>query len=253
MRFMLLSLMAALIAVQWPRPAPAQPTVPFIYLEGEPGELVEDAFSAPFGRLLIAEFAAAIADSADAACLKANGIETAALEERARTIVVRHGAQFIRGYLSAVDRAAFKASLTKRMGAGAEAELIKLRKDPDVRTYLELATPVRQGETALAVVETLGRNLLILKIKLSRRFDPIASGNQKLLDADPSNLMFDKLNALLASSKSAGLTRYMKLLDAVQLALNDSVNPKALLGMRIVDLMPGLESDLADLCIRRSK
>ena len=171
MRFVLLSLMAALIAVAAPRPAPAQ-TVPFIYLEGDPDQLVETAFSAPFGRLLIAEFAAAIADSADAACLKAKGIETSALEGRARSIVVRHGAQFIRGYLSAVDRAAFKANLAKRMGAGAEAELAKLRDDPDVRTFLELVQPVRQSETALAVAETLGRNLLILKIKLSRRFDP---------------------------------------------------------------------------------
>jgi hypothetical protein len=252
-RFMLLSFLAALIAVQAPRPAPAQPTVPFTYLEGEPEQLVEAAFSAPFGRLLIAEFAAAIADSADAACLKANGIETPAIEGRARTIVVRHGAQFIRGYLSAVDRVAFKANLAKRMGAGAEAELTKLHNDPDVRAYLELAMPVRQAATALAVAETLGRNLLILKIKLSRRFDPIASGNQKLVDADPSNQVVDKLNALLANSKSAALTRYLKLTDAVQSALTESVNTNALLSMRTVDLMPGLESDLADLCIRRSK
>ena len=167
--------------------------------------------------------------------------------------MVRHGAQFIRGYLSAVDRAAFKANLAKRMGAGAEAELVKLRDDPDVRSFLGLVQPVRQSETALAVAETLGRNLLILKIKLSRRFDPIASGNQKLLDADPSNQVFDKLNALLANSKSVALSRYLKLTDAVQLALNESVNTKALLSMRIVDLMPGLESDLADVCVRRSQ
>ena len=101
--------------------------------------------------------------------------------------------------------------------------------------------PVRQAATALAVAETLGRNLLILKIKLSRRFDPIASGNPKLLDADPSNQVFDKLNALLANSKSAALARYLKLMDAVQLALNESIDTKALLSMRIVDLMPGLE------------
>ncbi len=253
MRVLVLSLLAALIAAQAPRPgrAQSQVTVPFTYLEGEPAQLVEAAFSAPFGRLLIAEFAAAIADSADAACLKAKGIETSAIEERARATAIRQGGEFIRKYLSAVDRAAFKTSLESRMGAG--AELVKLRDDPDVRAYLELASPVRHAATALDVVAMIGRNLLILKIKLSRRLDPIGSGNQKLIDADPSNLVFDKLNALLASSKSAALARYIKLTGAVQLALNESLDTKALLGTRIVDFMPGLENDLADVCVRRSQ
>ena len=136
------------------------------------------------------------------------------------------------------------------MGAGADTELVKLR-DNDVRAYLELAVPIRQAATVLAVAETLGRNLLILKIKLSRRFDP-GSGNPRLIDADPSNQV-DKLNALLAGSKSPAFARYMKLIDAAQMALNDSTDTKAWLSTRIVDLMPGLEQDLADVCIFRSK
>ena len=174
MRLLLLSLLVALIAVQAPRSASAQPqgTVPLTYLEAEPEQLVEAAFSTPFGKLLIAEFAAAVADSADAACLKAKGLETSALEGRARVITIRHGVQLVGKYLSTVDRTAFTANLASRMGAGAEAELARLRDNPDVRAYLELAMPIRHAATALAVAETLGRNLLILKIKLSRRFDP---------------------------------------------------------------------------------
>jgi hypothetical protein len=255
MRLILLSLTAALIAVQAPRSAPAQPqvSVPLVYLEIEPEQLAETAFSILYGRMIIAEFAAVVAESADAACLKTNGIEKSALEGRARAITIRHGAQQIRKYASAVDRAAFKSSLASSMGAGSEAELSKLRENNDVRAFMALAAPARDAAIVNTVTETLDRNILILKFKLSRRFNPLATGDIKLLNADPSDAIQDKLEALVAANKSAALTRYIELMDAAQDALNQSIDTKALLSTRIVDLMPGLDKDLTGVCILRSQ
>ena len=249
-RSLLLSLLAILIAVEAPRSALAQ-SFPLSFFEVEPGRLVEAAFSTPYGRLLNAEFAAVLAESADAACLKARGIETSALAERARAIPLRHGAQYIGKYVSAVDKAAYKAKLASRMGAGAEAELIGLRDDKDVRAFVALSELVRNAAIVNAVMETLDRNILVLRIKLSRLFHPLSTGNPKLLNADPSNRTHDKLEAFMKGNKSAALARYIELTGAAQDALNQSIDAKALLNMRIVDLMPGLDNDMADICVGR--
>jgi hypothetical protein len=253
MRPILLALLAALIAVQMPQSAPAQVTVSLSYIENDPAKLVEAAFSAPYGRLLIAEFAAVLTESADPACLKSRSLQASALAERARSIVLRQGAELVKKFASAVDRAALKTAFASRMGAGADAELAKLRNNPDVRAFLELAAPARDAATANAVVETLDRNMLVLKFKVSRRFDPMATGNQKLLGADPSDSIGDKLDALVKSGKSTALARFIELMGGLQEAVNASTNAKALLGTRIVDLMPGLDKDLADICLLRQQ
>ena len=51
--------------------SPYKISFPLIYVDNEPGQIANATFSAPFGRLLVAEFAAVLADSADAACLNA--------------------------------------------------------------------------------------------------------------------------------------------------------------------------------------
>jgi hypothetical protein len=242
---LLLLLVTALPVADTARSAPADPQLPLIYLEAPP----EAAFSAPFGKLLVAQLAAAIGEGADAACLQAKGIDKAALGDRARAIMVRNGAQSLQKYLSTVDRSAFKTRFAASMGPGAEAELTRLRGDKDVRALLELSAPARNAAIAYNVVETLGRIAVLLKINMSRRFDPIATGDATLLSADPTSA---KVDAFVQASTSTALTRYLDLTDAAQEALNRSLDTKLYLSLRIVDLMPGLESDLADLCISRS-
>jgi HAMP domain-containing protein len=255
MRLLLLSFVAALIAVQMPQSVSAQPqaTVPLSYVDIDPDQLVDAAFSAPYGRLLLAEFASALAGSADEACLQGKGIETSSLPDRARAITVRQGAQFIRRFVAMVDRPALKAAFAARIGADAEAELAKLRDHPDVRPFIVLDTVGRDAAVANSIIEMLDRNLLVLKVKLARRFHPLATGNQKLIEADPSDEINDKLDELVATNKSAALARYLELTDAAQEALDQSINTKTLLGVRNVDLMPGLENDMADVCIGRQQ
>lgn len=251
MRLFLLSLMTALIAVQSPRSALAQSqvVVPLTYLKIEPAQLVETAFSTPYGRLLIAEFATVLAESADAACLQNNGIEKSGLEGRARAITLRQGTQFLRKFQAMIDQAALKAAFAARMGAGAEAELANLRNNPDLGHFLDLTALAQEAGTANAVIEMLDRNILVLRIKIARSFHPMATGNKKLLDADPSDAINDKLDDLATGGKSAALARYIELTDAAHEALNQSISANALLGVSDVDLMPGLDKDLADICV----
>jgi hypothetical protein len=252
MRFLLVSLMAALIAVQAPRSASAQaPMNAWGYLDADPDQLVTAAFSTPYGRLLIAEFAAVVAESADATCLKAKGIETSALADRVRAIVLRHGAQFVRNNASAIDRAAFKTNIASRMGAGAEAELAKLRNNnPEVRKLIEMHAPAREAAVVNGVIEAVERRIRVLNFKLRRSFNPLATGDMRLIDADPSDAVLGKLEAFLVDSKSAALTRYLELMAAEQKALSQSFDVKAL---RIANSMPGLDNDLADVCMSRNK
>ena len=77
----------------------------------------------------------------------------------------------------------------------------------------------------------------------------MATGNQTLISADPSDDSHDKLDDLSANSKSTALARYVELMDAMQEAAGQSTDAKALLGVRNVDLMPGLDNDLADVCV----
>lgn len=253
MRLLLAVMLTALIAVATPRSASAQPqvSVPLIYLEADPDKLVETAFSIPYGQLLIAEFATVLAASADASCLKSNGIDKSGLEQRARALTLRHGAEIVRRYAAAVDRAKFKTNLSTSMGAGAEAELAKLRTDKDVRALIELGAPMQDAAIVNAVIETVDRNIVLLKFKLSRRFHPLATGDMKLLDADPSDSVLEKLEQLIKASSSAAVDRYLELMVAVQEALNQSTDTRALLGTRVVDLTPGLDKDLAAVCISR--
>ena len=245
--------LAVLTAADTARSEPAGPQLPLLYLEAPPEQLVEAAFAAPFGKLLVAQLAAAIGEGADAACFQAKSIDKAALGDRARAIMVRNGAQSFHKYLSAVDRSVFKSRLAASSGADAEAELARLRNDKDVRALLELSAPARNAAIALNVVETLGRVVMLLKINLSRRFDPISSGDAALLKADPTEPTSAKVDAFVQASNSAALTRYLDLSDAAQEALNRSLDAKLLLSLRIVDLMPGLEQDLADVCVFRRK
>ena len=42
------------------------------------------------------------------------------------------------------------------------------------------------------------------------------------------------------------------MMAAMQEALNQSIDAKRFLAMRIVDLMPGLDTDLAGICVLRA-
>src|SRR5438874_13825789 len=65
--------------------------LPLYFVDIVPAKVVPAAFEAPYGRVLMSEFAAVLSDSADADCLKANGASKQKVSEQARAILLRRG------------------------------------------------------------------------------------------------------------------------------------------------------------------
>ena len=130
-------------------------------------------------------------------------------------------------------------------------EVTRLRFLPDVRTFMELGVPLQHAAVVNNVLEMIERYALVLKIKLGR-FHPLSTGKDKLILADPTEAALDKLDKFVASRKSGPLNRYIELMGAMQDALDQSIDKERFLALRIVDMMPGLDTDLSDICVLRT-
>lgn len=207
MRLVLLSLLALLTISAAPSSAPAAP-MGSPYLDGNPQETVAAAFSTPYGELLLKEFAVNLGDTADQGCLAANGLTKATLAAPARAILLRVGVQMYQRTAALVDPAFFKAKLDDLKGTGAHDELTRLADDPDVRAFNELARPRSLANAANVILENMDRYLVLRRITLKRPLSPLATGNQVLIDADPSDDIEDQLDDLVKDKDSPALNRY---------------------------------------------
>ena len=226
--------------------------VPMLVLEIRPAVLAPAAFAEQYGRLLAAEFAEVVSDSADAACLKAKGIERTALAERTNGILLRQARQMFEIIDDAIDRAAFDARLRELAGPSVEAEWARVRNDPDVKAFLALYRSLRLATAADVAIENLDRAALVLRIKLVRRIHPLATGKVELYDANPTDEYLGKLHELVSNSKSDALARHLELFKAAEKALENSLKRDSLPKLvSSVQLMPGLDRELADVCVGR--
>jgi hypothetical protein len=262
MHRLMLLLAAALIAASMPRPALAQKPatadallnhltarIPLLHGDPSPRAFLDTAFARPYAKLLIAEFESVLRDSADRACVKTKAIATQGLYESARDILLRRGTQMMEVMSAKIDWAAFDANVADRAGEDAKTEMARLRNHPDVQTFLALARALMQGAVVEHVVENLRRYAIINRIRLVRGISPIETGNEVLLKASEEDDSYDKLADFLMDRKSPELAQYVRLALAVQEALADAFKSDAVLNLGVRELMPGLEQDLADLCI----
>jgi hypothetical protein len=222
---------------------------PLLHIGDNPGQLVEAAFSSDYAKLLIAEFASVLRDSADPNCLKVRKPSTQGLDESARTILLRRGAQWIEVTNAAMDWPAFDANVAERAGSDAKAEMAQLRNDPDVQRFLALARRLAQSAVVELTVENLRRYALINRIRLVRGISPIETGNEALLKASEADDSYEKLDEFLTNRNSPELARYLRLALAAQEALEDALKSDAMLKLGPSVLMAGLDKDLADLCV----
>lgn len=216
-----------------------------------PAKLVSAAFAEPYGRLIVAEFAAVLGESADAACLQKKEIQKDQIAERARTILLRVGAQTFAMIAGAVDRPAFESSFAARMGAGAGAKavLVRLRANPDVKKFIEIEQPAQRARVAEYVAVQLDRYALLMRIKLTRPISKFHSGNPALVLADPTDKALDMLDEFIANHKSPALLQYRVLMEAEQESLDRTISLEALRDFGPGQYMSGLDRELADLCV----
>ncbi len=246
-------LAAAWVATAAPQMAAAQTRfdvpLPLNYVDPAAGALAEAAFSQPYGRLLAAEFATVIGESADPQCRTTAAATKDQIAERARGILQRRGRQMFEKIGDIYDRTMLFAKLVADGVPNADDERRRLRNDPAVRRYVAMAQPMVLAGAAGLVVENVDRYALILRIKLARPIGPMASGDEKLLRADPSDEISEKLEAYITASTSPALQRYLELTDLVQRALNQSYSREMALKSGPIQWLTGLDTDLAALCV----
>ena len=252
MHRLVLSVLAILALAGAPRcEAQSLAGLPLLVLEIRPVVLAPAAFTQPYGRLLAAEFGEVVRDSANADCLKTKGIERTALAKRTIPILLRQARQMFELLDGTIDHAAFDARLRELAGPNVEAEWARVRNDPDVKAFLTLYSSLRLAVAADVTIEKLDMAASILRIKLVRSISPLATAKEELINANPRDEYLGKLNELVSKSKSAALGRHIELAEAAQKALENTFKRDSFLKLGPVQLMAGLERDLADVCVGR--
>jgi hypothetical protein len=163
-RALLLPLLA-MLSVAAPQSASAQSRdFSAYFLDVVPSKFVAAAWAQPYGQAVVAQFAAALGDSADPACLQAKKITKEQLSGRAGALLQERGALMLERLISMTDRATFKKYLKARIGAGGIAEFERLRADPAVRAYVAVDEPAEHVFIAQYIVENIQRYAMIMRI-----------------------------------------------------------------------------------------
>jgi hypothetical protein len=249
----------AMLSVAMPQPAIAQSRdFSSYFLNVEPAKFVAAALAQPYGQAVVAEFAAALSDSADPACLKAKKITKEQLNGRARALLQERGALMLERLISMTDRAAFKNYLHARLGSEGVAEFERLRTDPAVRAYLAADEPAEHVFIAQYIVENIQRYARISRISFAKPFSPMAADIPSLDSVDPTDKIDAALKKLIADDTSGMLARYLEMTAIAQKPYRDAVNmeraqkfgPGELLARKGRD-NKDLYNELVELCVAR--
>lgn len=230
-------------------PVLAVPPAPFA--DRPPEQLAADAFDAPYGRLLVAEFGRILRLNADADCLRSRAIATSDLETHARDVLVRNGARMLGIYSDLLDGATLEAALTRRAGPKAKADFEGLRTDPDVVRHGELAEPAKLAALADQIAQTLDRRALLARLRLRPMLAPTSTGNESLLRANPARESSEAAERFLKSRDSPALRRWLELQNALADAAREFESHESVTSVGPIQLMPDLPLDLERLCIGR--
>ena len=230
-------------------PASAEIYFPLQFFEKPAAELVETAFSEPYGAFVINEVALGIAESNDPACHQARQLDHARLTAAAKAMLMRRGTQFYDILSSTVQLHKYEEGLVARGGPQARAERAELASDPLVQEYLALSSPAQSAEVVSYVIEQARRFMLIRGIPFKREVSGLVSGDQRLLDADPSEKATDAAFAFLEKNQSPQLVRYTALTEQAENALKDAVDLETYKALGPTQFLAGFHTDLAEVCI----
>jgi hypothetical protein len=226
------------------------------FLDVAPSKFVTAALTQTYGQAVVTQFATALNDSADPACLRAKNMTTEQLTERARAMLLERGRYMLERLIAMTDRAAFKNYLRARIGSEGVAELERLRINPDVRAYRAVDEPAQLAFIAAYIVDTINRFMRINRIKLARPISPMASDIASIQSADPTDKIDAQLKEMVANDKSGALARYVEITglaqkpfaDAADMNLARKFGPGQLMARPRKDQWD-LQDELAKLCV----
>ncbi|MVT52822.1 hypothetical protein GPL17_20305 [Bradyrhizobium yuanmingense] len=208
--------------------------------------LVREALASPYGKALTAELGKSLRASADPACLTDKGLAADQLEPRGRDIVIRWGTHMLEGASAFIDR-----QISDNPFAGA-AELESLKSNPDVKRYLAMEEPIRQAKILDLIFEHFDRYNLIARVKLGGVY-PLQTGNEALLRLNPTDATEERLETFASKSRSKALKRFLQLSDQEAIAQSAAIKKASSPPPFPHTFFKGVETDLAELCIRSGK
>jgi hypothetical protein len=209
----------------------------------ERAALMRDAFASNYGKALTAELAKSLRKAADPACLNDKGLQPNQLETRGRDLLVKWGTHY-----AEIANSFFEPQVyAERFSASDELE--RLKQDADVKQYLAIAEPIRQATLLNGIFEQFERYVRLKHIKLTS-VSPAATGNDELLNQDPTDATEEALEKFAAEKKSATLNRFLDLSDQSSDALSASIRMRPLVSAGPGTFFGGIEADLAELCVR---
>jgi hypothetical protein len=238
-------LAAVLVTVCWSGMALGQSGMLFP-LE-PPAEIARDAFATRYSGLLMDEFAKTVRESADMACLQPKGLDAAKLKQRGTDLFQRWGTRIMERIAGNIDLKRFDAGLTARAGANAKQDIAALRRLPEVQRFIALERPMRLAKVTDFVVEQFDRYVLITRIRL-KSFAPLATGNERLLRANPTEVSETAVERL-AARKSPQVERFLKLSEAAAGAMLEAFDRETALLWGPTTFYRGVEADLAGICV----
>jgi hypothetical protein len=229
--------------------APASAQVPLASPAEKPAELTREAFASPYGRAMVAEFNAVLRASADSACLQSKKLTTAQLAQRGEASITKWGVKAMEVLASFINISIYETKLALSAGVGAAAELKRLEASPEVKRYLAIERPRRLAFVLDYVFEQFSRYLLINRIKFGQ-VSPLATGNETLLRANPTEKTEAELEQFLKATTSPQVKRYLELKEQAAAALAASLNTDQTRNtFSPTALFRGAEQDLAALCV----
>jgi hypothetical protein len=123
-----------------------------------------------------------------------------------------------------------------------------LKQDAAVKRYLALKQPIRLANILDSIFEQFERYALVSKIKLTP-VSPLPTGNEKLLDKNPTEATEKKLDKFLGSTKSPALARYLALSEQSAAATKAAIAKDKVPPGGPLAFFRGVETDLAEICI----
>jgi hypothetical protein len=209
---------------------------------------IREAFDSPYGKALVAELGQSLRSNADASCLTTKGIASDQLEQRGHDLIVKWGLRMMEIANSFIDPKVYREKFAATAGPGADDELARLRDDADVKRSMELERPIQQAQIVDLFFDEFDHYVLLKQIKLAA-ISPLRTGNNKLLEMNPTEAAERNLSQFAASSKSPVLKKYLMLSQQSLVASTAATKMEDALKIGPDTFLGGVEADLAELCI----
>lgn len=214
-----------------------------------PAAMTREAFASPYGRAVVAEFNNVLMAGADPACLQSKNIKPEQLAQRGDVFVTKWSVRAMETLASFINISIYETKFAQSAGVGAAAEFKRLEANPDVKRYIAIERPRRLAILVDYVMEQFERYALINRIKL-KPISPIATGDDKLMRANPTEKVEAELEQFLSANKSAQVRRYFELTEQSAAALAASLNTDQVRNnFSPTALFRGAEKDLTELCV----